>query len=125
MSVEKRQMIPSLMKILGLLLLFAVIVGCSDTQPTLTPEEINALIDAKIEGIAIDTIDSIYSIPAAVNAEVADSIVWIRKLTQRTAIRGAVPGLLSVMITSQRDFTMLSSVLIAAMCPLFTTIRNI
>ena len=78
MSVEKQQMIPSLMKILGLLLLFAVIVGCSDTQPTLTPEEINALIDAKIEGVAIDTIDSIYSIPAAVNAAVSDSIVWIR-----------------------------------------------
>ena len=78
MSVEKQQMIPSLMKILGLLLLFTVIVGCSDTQPTLTPEEINALIDAKIEGVAIDTIDSIYSIPAAVNAAVSDSIVWIR-----------------------------------------------
>ena len=78
MSVEKRQMIPSLMKILCLLLLFAAIVGCSDTQPTLTPEEIEALIDAKIEGVAIDAIDSIYSIPAAINAEVADSIVWIR-----------------------------------------------
>ena len=40
-------MIPSLMKILCLLLLFAVSVGCSDIQPTLTPEEIEALIDER------------------------------------------------------------------------------
>ena len=41
MSVE-------IMKILCLLLLFTVIVGCSDTEQTLTPDEIEVLIDAHV-----------------------------------------------------------------------------
>ena len=53
-------------------------MAAATPNPHSQPEEINALIDAKIEGVAIDTIDSIYSIPAAVNAAVSDSIVWIR-----------------------------------------------